>query len=208
MPSLAFTAGATALALAVASNAATHVDTRPIHLRAARSNLRRRQDADTTSTSTSSANLFAAASLPPPKQDCTYASTSFESAQASQGYRQLLQANIEAADAAIKSHKNEPSSTSSSVEKRAKGSQKGGQPAPKWRWDFGGSNKVRGVNLGGWLVTEVRVFFPSSSPDKDSRLVLTVHSRQPWITPSLFSATNNDCESSSRCPPTTPLRHR
>lgn len=149
--------------LAVASNAATTVDTRPIHLRAARSQLRRRQNDPTSPAvaSDTSANLFASASLPPPKQDCTYSSDSFKSASLAKGYRQLLQANIEAATQAIKLHKNEPATVD--LSKRA-------QPAPEWRWDFNGSTPIRGVNLGGWLVTE------------------------PWITPTLFSATGNDCE--------------
>jgi hypothetical protein len=60
--------------------------------------------------------------------------------------------NIQAANEAIKQHKNEPSSVSAStsLEKRA-------PPAPTWRWDFRGKTPVRGVNLGGWLVTEVSV---------------------------------------------------
>ncbi|GAA6011136.1 hypothetical protein JCM11491_006737 [Sporobolomyces phaffii] len=161
MPSLALTLGGAALAFAVASNAATHVDTRPIHLRVARSNFRRRQNEPTSPAvaADTSANLFATASLPPPKQDCTYSSQSFKSATASQGYRQLLQANIKAATEAIKLGKNEPATVD--LSKRDK-------PAPSWRWDFNGSEPIRGVNLGGWLVLE------------------------PWITPSLFTASGND----------------
>ncbi|GAA5897492.1 uncharacterized protein JCM6883_006718 [Sporobolomyces salmoneus] len=186
MPSLAITAGATALVLALASNVNAHVavDTQPIHLRANRSNLRRRQaeptsDATThskapfntnlesnsnadTSTSSSSTNLFAMAALPPPKQDCTYAAESFNSFKTSQSYKTLLQANLEAASEAIALHKNEPSSV-----EEGQGTMVKRQSGPNWRWDFGGSTKIRGVNLGGWLVTE------------------------PWITPSLFAATGN-----------------
>ncbi|GAA5995847.1 hypothetical protein JCM5350_008203 [Sporobolomyces pararoseus] len=176
MPSLSITAGATALLLAVASNAATHagggvgaaIDTQPIHLRSTRSNLRRRQDTSpAVSDENTSPNLFATASLPPPKQDCIYASESFKSGSDNQKVRQLLQANVKAAQEAIKLGKNQPSSASVStssvdtLEKRA-------QPGPNFRWDFNGKTKIRGVNLGGWLVTE------------------------PWITPSLYSATNNN----------------
>lgn len=49
-----------------------------------------------------------------------------------------------------------------------------------------GSQKVRGVNLGGWLVLEV-----CNAPRRVQ--VRRAHScRQPWITPSLFEATGNN----------------
>ncbi|GAA5940619.1 uncharacterized protein JCM15063_006307 [Sporobolomyces koalae] len=156
MPSLALTVGGAALAFAVASNAAGHIDSSPIHLRASRSNLRRRQYDDSQSTASATTSIFAAASLPPPKQDCTYASNTFKSATSSQGFRQLLQANIEAASEAIKLGKNQPAQVDL---------QRRDEPQPNWRWNFGGSTPIRGVNLGGWL---------------------------PWITPSLYAASGND----------------
>ena len=49
-----------------------------------------------------------------------------------------------------------------------------------------GSEKVRGVNLGGWLVLEVRrnITTPYAPGPDDNP--------QPWITPSLFDDTGND----------------
>jgi len=59
-----------------------------------------------------------------------------------------------------------------------------------------GTQKVRGVSLGGWLVIEVRM--PSSFPFLCPSCALCVSTRlslcrylQPWITPSLFDNTGN-----------------
>ncbi|KAH9947128.1 exo-beta-1,3-glucanase [Amylocystis lapponica] len=49
-----------------------------------------------------------------------------------------------------------------------------------------GSEKVRGVNLGGWLVLEVSFIY--ASPLVSLRLTRG----QPWITPSIFDNTGND----------------
>jgi len=55
-------------------------------------------------------------------------------------------------------------------------------------WGFPyGQEKVRGVNLGGWLVLEVSIcLFQNSSHE--------VHPRayQPWITPTIFDNTGDD----------------
>ena len=50
-----------------------------------------------------------------------------------------------------------------------------------------GSQPVRGVNLGGWLVLEV-CYRPSASL---CFLILPTAATQPWITPSLFDNTGN-----------------
>ena len=51
-----------------------------------------------------------------------------------------------------------------------------------------GTEKVRGVNLGGWLVLEVRP--APSRPPAPSRCRPCAR-LQPWITPSLFDDTGN-----------------
>lgn len=48
-----------------------------------------------------------------------------------------------------------------------------------------GSTKVRGVNLGGWLVLEVSTLFTFITFDAHQWFA------QPWITPSLFERTGN-----------------
>lgn len=49
-----------------------------------------------------------------------------------------------------------------------------------------GSQKVRGVNLGGWLVLEVHLTYLRYLLQR-----LTTFFFQPWITPSLFDATGD-----------------
>ncbi|GAA5827967.1 hypothetical protein JCM5353_002851 [Sporobolomyces roseus] len=162
MPSLAHTLGGAALLFAVATNAAGHVDNKPIHLRSERSNLRKRVAQPSSVDSQTSTNLLATASLPPPRQDSIYASPDFKSEKTTQRINQLLQTNVQAATEAIKLGKNDPTvNVDAGMTKRAK-------PGPNWRWDFNGSTPIRGVNLGGWLVTE------------------------PWITPSLFVNTGDE----------------
>ena len=51
-----------------------------------------------------------------------------------------------------------------------------------------GSQKVRGVNLGGWLVLEVLKFFSSSLLTKKIHWPWII---QPWITPSIFDNTGD-----------------
>lgn len=58
---------------------------------------------------------------------------------------------------------------------------------PDLRFAYG-QEKVRGVNLGGWLVLEVRGV---RGPPLEQK-VLTRRSYQPFITPSLFSETGNE----------------
>lgn len=161
MPSLAHTVGGAALLFAVATNAAGHVDNKPIHLRSERSNLRKRVAQPSSVDSQTSTNLLASASLPPPRQDSIYASPDFKSEKTTQRINQLLQTNVEAATEAIKLGKNDPTvNVDAGMTKRAK-------PGPNWRWDFNGSTPIRGVNLGGWLVTEVnssRFIFPIGIP--------------------------------------------
>jgi len=54
-------------------------------------------------------------------------------------------------------------------------------------WGFPyGQQKVRGVNLGGWLVLEVSVCPFQNHP------IVFIHTYQPWITPSLFDNTGDD----------------
>jgi glucan 1,3-beta-glucosidase len=50
-----------------------------------------------------------------------------------------------------------------------------------------GAKKVRGVNLGGWLVLEARITSSSYVP---TRLILSLIT-QPWITPSIFDDTGD-----------------
>jgi len=152
MPSLALTVSGAALLLAVATNAAGQVDNNPTRLRVGRSNLRKRVPLPQTSP-----NLLATASLPPPRQDSIYVSPDFNSEATTQRINQQLETNAAAATEAIALGKNDPNVIEDvSIVKRAK-------PGPKWRWDFDGTTPIRGVNLGGWLVTEVSRLNRSSS---------------------------------------------